>query len=137
MSSKRIAFSLSSECITWIARVHPESSNTAAADDSRPSVVDSVMIDNQADYDRIFRGKARLPRSPSRQEASSQANEAPSSSSAGFAIQAPLNNEGLSAPSSTVSKPKSSHPVSPPPQVTSLSFSPILSRAMNLSRPKS
>ena len=137
MSSKRTALCLPSDYITWIGRLQPESFNAATADDSRQSVVDSVMIDNQADYDRIFRGKARLPRSPSRQEASSQANEAPSSSSAGFAIQAPLNNEVLSGPSSAVSKPKSSHSVSPPPQVTSLSFSSILSRAMHLSRPTS
>lgn len=46
------------------------------------------MIDNQADYDEIFRGKARLPRSPSHQGVSAAAI-VPPSSSAGFPIQAP------------------------------------------------
>ena len=41
------------------------------------------MIDNQADYERIFRAKARLPRSPSHQGVSTSP-AVPSTSSAGF-----------------------------------------------------
>ena len=65
------------------------------------------MIDNQADYEKIFRVKARLPRSPSHQDVSPQPI-APPSSSAGFPVQTPSTTEAPSV------KPKS-----PPPQVIS------------------
>jgi hypothetical protein len=64
------------------------------------------MIDNQADYDNIFRGKARLPRSPSHQGVAAQPS-APPASSAGFTVQTPVTTE-VALPV----KPKS-----PPPQV--------------------
>jgi hypothetical protein len=78
------------------------------------------MIDNQVDYDRIFRGKARLPRSPSHQGAS--AVPASSSSSAGFAIQTPSTSEVASTPVSVSVKPKISQSISPPPQVIFILF---------------
>ena len=60
------------------------------------------MIDNQADYDEIFHGRVRLPRSPSHQAASAPPTVPPPSSSAGFSV-----------PTETPPvKPKS-----PPPQV--------------------
>ena len=67
------------------------------------------MIDNQADYDKIFRGGARVPRSPSHQ-GSAPAPVPPlppvPSSSAGFPVQTPLPAEV-----------RPTKPKSPPPQV--------------------
>lgn len=51
-------------------------------DDSKQSMNDSLTIDNQADYNQIFRPKARLSRSPSQQSV-------PSSSSSGFTVEGP------------------------------------------------
>ena len=69
------------------------------------------MIDNQADYDEIFRGRARLPRSPSHQGVSpGSVPLPPPSSSAGFPVQTPSPAEAPPI------KPKS-----PPPQVCSFS----------------
>jgi hypothetical protein len=92
-------------------RLQPDSSNISNTDESKPSIADSVMIDNPADYERIFRAKARLPRSPSRQEVSAQPT-VPSSSSAGFTVQPAPATELSSAPVAAAAKPKS-----PPPQV--------------------
>jgi hypothetical protein len=116
---------MSSECVcvfeqndchwSWpITRVQPESSSAMSNDDSKSTVDDSVMIDNQADYDRIFRGKARLPRSPSQQVVSSQVTATPGSSTTGFPVQTI---SSVQTPSSVVTPSKSSHSVSPPPQV--------------------
>ncbi len=66
------------------------------------------MIDNQADYEKIFRGKARLPRSPSHQGVAAQPT-VPPSSSAGFPVQTPSTTE--------VAPPPPVKPKSPPPQV--------------------
>jgi len=76
------------------------------------------MIDNQADYDRIFHARARLPRSPSHQGVSTPST-VPSSSSAGFTTQAQATNEVSSVPTIAATKPRPSQPVSPPPQVIS------------------
>lgn len=94
-------------------RLQPDSSNTSNSDESKPSVADSVMIDNQADYDAIFRGKARLPRSPSHQTVSAPSivppppapDPAAPSSSAGFSVPTEI---------------PSVKPKSPPPQVNPL-----------------
>ena len=75
------------------------------------------MIDNQADYEQIFRAKARLPRSPSHQGVSTQPAAAPSSSSAGFNIQTPAPTEISSVSAAVVAKPKPPQSISPPPQV--------------------
>lgn len=94
----------------FFIRLQPDSSNTSNSDESKSSVADSVMIDNQADYDEIFRGRARVPRSPSHQVvAAAPVPAAPSvpSSSAGFPVQTPLPAEAPPI------KPKS-----PPPQVS-------------------
>jgi len=76
------------------------------------------MIDNQADYEQIFRPKAPLPRSPSHQGVSTQATVP--SSSAGFAMQIQSTIESSSVPATVVAKPKTSQSVSPPPQVISI-----------------
>lgn len=98
-------------------RLQPEPSNVST-DESKSSVVDSVMIDNQAAYDQIFRSKTRITRSPSQQGVSPQPI-VPPSSSAGFAIQTPSTNEVSSVPAAVAVKPKTSQSVSPPPQVIS------------------
>jgi hypothetical protein len=77
------------------------------------------MIDNQADYERIFHARARLPRSPSHQGVSTSST-VPSSSSAGFTTQTQSAAEVSSVPTAAVvTKPRPSQPVSPPPQVFS------------------
>lgn len=91
-------------------RLQPEPTNINTSDDSRSSVVDSVMIDNQADYERIFRGKQRLPRSPSHPTQSASAQ-----SSAGFALQTPVTNEPTPVSITNTIQPKS-----PPPQVNQI-----------------
>ncbi|CAF1564319.1 unnamed protein product [Adineta ricciae] len=98
-------------------KLQREPSTGSNTDDSKTNAADSIMIDNQADYEQIFRAKARLPRSPSHQGVSTQpAAAAPSSSSAGFNIQAPAPTEI----SSVAAKPKPPQSVSPPPQVDML-----------------
>jgi len=79
------------------------------------------MIDNQADYDRIFRPKARVTRSPGHQTVSTQPT-VPSSSSTGFPIETPSTTEVSSVRAAVVAKPKTSQSVSPPPQVISIFF---------------
>ncbi|CAF1339445.1 unnamed protein product [Rotaria magnacalcarata] len=120
-------------------KLKPEPTSATNIDDSKTSVADSVMIDNQADYERIFCGKARLPRSPSRQGGStvsssissgvpetqsskSEVSSEPSSSSytasTGFS-KSPSANEASSVPAPTTAKPKTSQSTSspPPPQI--------------------
>ena len=74
------------------------------------------MIDNQADYEQIFRAKARVPRSPSKQGIVPQPT-IPSSASAGFNVQTSSTTEASSVATTAAVKPKSSQSVSPPPQV--------------------
>ncbi|CAF4459357.1 unnamed protein product [Rotaria socialis] len=118
-------------------KLKPEPTSASNIDDSKTSVADSVMIDNQADYERIFRGKARLPRSPSHQGGStvsssissgvpetqsskSEVSSEPSFSyttSTGFS-KSPSTNEVSSVPAPTTAKPKTSQSTSsPPPQI--------------------
>jgi hypothetical protein len=111
MSSTRILRFYPSLIKKSFIRLQPDSSNISNTDESKPSIADSVMIDNPADYERIFRAKAHLPRSPSRQEVPAQPT-VPSSSSAGFAVQPAPTTELSSAPVAAAAKPKS-----PPPQV--------------------
>jgi len=91
-------------------KLQPEPASTNTSDDSKSSVADSVMIDNQADYDRIFRGKQRLPRSPSHPTTSATAS---AQTSAGFALQIPTTNE----PTPVSITNTTAQPQSPPPQV--------------------
>lgn len=106
MSSKTSSPFISFTKQHFSTRLQPDSSNTSNSDESKPSVADSVMIDNQADYDEIFRGRVRLPRSPSHQAVSAPPTvpppPPPSSSSAGFSVPTEI----------PPVKPKS-----PPPQV--------------------
>ncbi|CAF3711098.1 unnamed protein product [Adineta steineri] len=97
-------------------KLQPEPANISGSDEPKSAGADSVMIDNQADYERIFRGKARLPRSPSHQGSSTQ-SKGPSLSSAGFNIPTPSSTEISSTPASVVPKQKVSQSISPPPQV--------------------
>ncbi|CAF3383636.1 unnamed protein product [Rotaria sp. Silwood1] len=103
-------------------KLKPEPTNTINTDESKSSVADSVMIDNQADYDRIFRAKARLPRSPSHQGISAPptVSSTSSSSSGGFTTQTSSTTEVTSVPTSAATKPKTSQSASPPPQLDML-----------------
>ncbi|CAF1169077.1 unnamed protein product [Rotaria sordida] len=102
-------------------KLKPEPTNTSSTDESKSPVSDSVMIDNQVDYDRIFRAKARLPRSPSHQGISAQPTvSSSSSSSTGFTTQTQSTTEVTSASTSVATKPKTSQSASPPPQVDML-----------------
>ncbi|CAF2379110.1 unnamed protein product [Rotaria sp. Silwood2] len=103
-------------------KLKPEPTSTSSTDESKSPVADSVMIDNQVDYDRIFRGKARLPRSPSHQGVSAQptVSSTSSSSSAGFTTHTPSATEVTSVSTSVATKPKTSQSASPPPQVDML-----------------
>jgi hypothetical protein len=116
MLSKKLLLFLFKYYKDLLIRLQPEPSNASGTDEPKSSVADSVMIDNQVDYDKIFRAKARLPRSPSHQGVSPQPT-VPSSSSAGFTIQTPSTTEVSSVPASVAAKPKTSQSVSPPPQV--------------------
>ena len=49
-----------------------------ATEEPQASVVDSVIISNQADYDRIFRGKSQVTHSHSRQDVAVEAARTPS-----------------------------------------------------------
>lgn len=69
-------------------------------EEARATVADSVLIDNQADYDRIFRGGGQLRHSAARPEAAAESTS-------------PFN-----PPPRPASKPSPPPPsVSPPPQV--------------------
>ncbi|UJR35710.1 hypothetical protein I4U23_028460 [Adineta vaga] len=99
-------------------KLQRELSSGSNIDESKSNVADSVMIDNQADYEQIFRAKARLPRSPSHQGVAAQ--PAVPSSSAGFNMQATAATETSSVPLAVAVKPKVSQSISPPPQVDML-----------------
>jgi hypothetical protein len=86
MLSKKLLPFLCTYYKDLLIRLQSEPSSASSTDQSTSSVADSVMIDNQLDYDKIFRAKARLSRSPSHQRVSAQAT-VPSSSSARFTIQ--------------------------------------------------
>ena len=74
------------------------------------------MIDNQADYDRIFRKNNRLGRSPSRPKAS--AGPSPTHVEASRPTTAKTETSSpSSASAAVVAKPKLSPSISPPPQV--------------------
>lgn len=82
-------------------RVQPEPASMVSPEEARATVADSVLIDNQADYDRIFRGGNLLRHSANRPDA------------------APENTSPFSAQARPVSKASPPPPpsVSPPPQV--------------------
>ena len=81
------------------------------------------MIDNQADYDRIFRAKTRLQRSPSYQSVATpaavipQSNSQSPSSSGGFSIQMPVVTDISLNVLSTITNSSSAEPVLPTPKV--------------------
>lgn len=93
-----------------------EPASVVIPEESRSAVNDSLMIDNQADYDRIFRKNNRLGRSPSRPKVSAEPSPTHVEASRPTTTKTETSSPS-SASTVVVAKPKLSPSISPPPQV--------------------